>query len=292
MTALAKNPDSRYQTANDFAAALNRITVETSNAVEKIPQQDFQHPIALAATAAADDGAQNNLWKTAFIVLSGIAVMSLLFIYITDVKRTDPPTQLMTDANGQPVQPVNPATGTSEQSLSNMGAYAPEMFGNSNMMLPGGGSGAAGSMPQTMPGGDGYDPWARGGTPPAGAPPSGAYVPFVPPPTGQYYDGNLNPNSPFMTPDGNTYILVPKNANANVNTQPPKKAPGAGANTNTQTTPGTAKPTPAASPAANTAAPATPAENKPGAKPTPKPTAAPKNNPPQKTAPSGKELDT
>jgi cell division septation protein DedD len=159
-----------------------------------------------------------------------------------------------------------------------MGAYSPEMFGNSN---------TATGMPQVMPGGDGYDPWARGGIPPQGAPPQGSYpMPQYIPPTGQYYDGNLNPNSPFMAPDGNTYILVPKNANSNVNTQPSKR-PAANANVQ-PTAPAAAKPSPPA-PAANTA---TPAETTPPVKATPKPTAAPKNNTTQKTTPSGKELDT
>jgi hypothetical protein len=163
-----------------------------------------------------------------------------------------------------------------------MGAYSPEMMGNSNSMVNG--------MPQVMPGGDGYDPWARGGIPPKGAPQGNYSVPTYIPPTGQYYDGNLNPNSPF-TSDGNTYILVPKNTNSNVNTQAPKKNPAA--NTNVQTTqPTTGKPTPTpATNPSNTKPPTTTATPK-TTNPAPKPTATPKNSTMQKTTPSGKELDT
>ena len=267
--ALAKNPDSRYQTANDLAADLNRITISASDETGKQQYPNLSQPM-VETDAAANGDAQNNLWKTAFIVLAGIAVLSAFFIYMTQVKQTNPPTTLATDANGQPVQPVNPPVGTSEQSLSNMGAYSPEMsVGNSNMMANG---------VQMMPGGDGYDPWARGGVPPKGAPQGNYGMPMYPPPGGQYYDGGINQTSPFMQ-DGNTYIMVPKNTNTNVNTQP-KKTPAA--NTNTQTPPAdTAKPSP--TPAATTAPPTE-------TKPTPKPAASPKGNTTQKPAPSGNEV--
>ncbi|MDQ3800807.1 MAG: serine/threonine protein kinase [Acidobacteriota bacterium] len=212
--ALAKVPENRYQSANDLADALNRAAVfATRLSPAGVP----------AATAAAldDDRPQNNLWKTAFIVLAGIAVLSGFFIYMTQVKQTNPQTTLQTDANGSPVQPVNPATGMTEQGLSNLGAY-PLQDGNTNTMTQ-----------DMMPGGDGYDPWARGGRPPVGAPVPQQYVP----PTGQYYDGNINPGSPFMAPDGNLYIPVPRNnANTNVaNTQPkPRISPTPPAAANTQ----------------------------------------------------------
>ena len=187
--ALAKVPENRYQSANDLADALNRATVFATRV----------SPDA-APRALLEDAPQNNLWKTAFIVLAGIAVLSGFFIYMTQVKQTNPTTTLQTDANGSPVQPVNPATGVSEQSLSNMGAYNPSQDANVNTMTPG-----------VMPGGDGYDPWARGGRPPTGAP---QYVP----PTGQMYDGNANPDSPFMVPEG--YELRQVNANINTKAQP------------------------------------------------------------------------
>ena len=279
LTALAKNPDARYQTPNELAADLYRVVASIGSVKPVYPH--LSRPAAAAAGAAATDAAQNNIWKTAFIVFAGIAVLGGFFIYMTQVKQTNPPTQLQTDANGQPVQPVNPPVGTSEQSLANMGGYAPDLYGNSNMVVNG-----VVQQPQVMPGGDGYDPWARGGVPPPGAPPGNYNGTLYVPPPGQIYDGSVNPNSPFMQ-DGNTYILVPKNTNTNVNAQA-KKPPAA--NANTQTAPPsntTAKPSPAP-PAANTAA---PPDSKAKPTPTPKPAASPKNNQPKNNQ-SGKELDT
>ncbi|HEX9961469.1 MAG TPA: serine/threonine-protein kinase [Pyrinomonadaceae bacterium] len=251
--ALAKVPENRYQSANDLADALNRATVFATRVSSP------GAPVALA-----DDAPQNNLWKTAFIVLAGIAVLSGFFIYMTQVKQTNPATTLQTDANGSPVQPVNPATGASEQSLSNMGAYNPLQDGNINTM----------TQTDPVPGGDGYDPWARGGRPPVGAPPQ--YIP----PTGQVYDGNINPGSQFMD-DGNTYVLVPKNANTNVNTQPkPKTSPTQPA-ANTQSAPANTRP------AANTTT--TEPKTTPPPKQTPKPADPPKTD---KPASSGKVQDS
>lgn len=279
MTALAKNPESRFATANEFAAALNRATLDAATLEDGRPRLSVPANVA----AVEEEAPQNNLWKTAFILLAGVAVLSAFFIYITQVKQTNPPTQLATDANGIPVQPVNPATGASEQSLANMGGFSPQAFGNSNSMMNG-------SMPQVMPGGDGYDPWARGVTPPPGAPQGNYTGPtYVAPPTGQYYDGNFNPNSPFMQ-DGNTYILVPKNSNTNVNTATRRNQ----ANANAQA-PANAvtKPTPT-TPAANTAtAPdAKPTPAKPATKTTPKPDVSPKPNTTQRQTSGGKEVNT
>ncbi|MGI8467777.1 MAG: protein kinase domain-containing protein [Pyrinomonadaceae bacterium] len=275
LTALAKNPDMRYQTANDFAAALNRATI-SSDAAGAIAASEFAAP---ASTVSPVEQPQNNIWKTAFIVLAGIAVFGFFLIRGFSVKQTDPTTRLATDANGSPVQPVNPATGTSEQSLSNMSAYNPDLTsGNSNT----GGAMPGGMPPQTLPGGDGYDPWRNGGKPPTGAPAYPNYPVYSS--NGQMIVIDPNSNSPFM-PSENRYVLVPKNANSNVNTTSPNKTKGKNpaANTNTQTTPtNTAKPP--QSPAANTAAPK--AEPTPATKKsTPKPT-------PQKSAPSGKQQDS
>jgi len=250
--ALAKVPENRYQSANDLADALNRATVF---ATRLSPDGAVAHLV--------DAPPQNNLWKTAFIVLAGIAVLSGFFIYMTQVKQTNPATSLQTDANGSPVQPVNPATGTTEQSLSNMGAYNPVADGNVNTMSP-----------QDMPSGGYGNPWDRSTNPPPGAP---QYVP----PTGQTYDGNINPNSQFMQ-DGNTYVLVPKNTNTNVNTQTkPKNTNTTPANT--QTAPSNTKPP--STPAANTQT-APKATPKP---PNPKPTEQPKTDKPTS---SGKVQDS
>lgn len=256
--ALAKIPENRYQSANDLADALNRAAVFAGRASDGV----------VAHAVAAQP--QNNLWKTAFIVLAGITVLSGFFIYMTQVKQTNPATTLQTDANGSPVQPVNPATGMTEQSLSNMGAYNPLQDGNINTMSP----------TDVMPGGGGGygNPWDRSSNPPPGAP---QYVP----PTGQMYDGNINPNSPFMAPDGNVYMVVPKgntNTNAATNTQPkPRTSPTVA--TNTQTPPSNTKP------ATNTAAP--PSETKPTPAPrqTPKPSDQSK---PDKPTSSGKVQDS
>ncbi len=160
LKALAKDPELRYQTAGEFADDLARAGEGQ----------------ALVATAAI----ANNLWKTAFIVLAGISLLSVFLIYATSSKQTDPTTVLQPDANGQPVQPINPATGAEEQNLAAMPGMMPEVIGNSNTTQPG-----------TAPGGDGYNPWSSG-APPAGAPPQ-TYIG----PGGQTM--NIPPGqSPFM----------------------------------------------------------------------------------------------
>ena len=268
LTALAKNPDSRYQSVSDFSDALN---IAASSNVIGQPSSEAIGVVAVKETP------QNNIWKTAFIVLAGVSLLSVFFIYATQTKQTDPQTQLVTDANGIPVQPVNPATGTTEQGLSNMNTFNPEMFSNVNgtmmQQVPPG-------TTTVVPGGDGYDPWAGGGKPPAGAPPT--YVG----PGGQqvYVDGN---GSIFMPSDGNTYIMVPKNANTAANTN--TRVRNSNTNTNTATAPAntSVKPTPAP-PAANTATP-------PTTKPSPaKPTPAPKKTATPSTSgsrPSGETQD-
>jgi len=180
---------------------------------------------------------------------------------------------LQTDANGQPVQPLNPATGINETGASVLTPYSPEMMANSNMMT---------TMPQPVPNsdgfGDGYNPWARG-VPPPGAP---MYQQI--PPGGQMIDPN-NPNSIFMQ-DGTVLVPVPVNTNTSVNANTKSAAPS---NTNV-------KPAPA-----NTTAPATPtpaANSQPPAPaktptPAPKPATTPAKTPPaDRSAQSGKEQDS
>lgn len=239
LKALAKNPEMRYQTVGEFVEDLNRAASSNSDEAETM----VVPPLPDA------DQTNNNLWKTAFVVLVGIVGLSAAMIYFTSSKQTNPATQLQTDINGQPVQPLNPATGMNEQGAASLLPYSPEMLGNSNMSMP------PSMMPETLPGGDGYDPWANGGRPPAGAP---MYVP----PGGQIItipaDGS---GSQFMPPEGG-YILVPANANINANVKPTPTPKGG------KTPPETGN--------ANTAAPANPAAT-PETKPTP---AAPK---PEKT---------
>jgi len=228
--ALSKDPMLRYQTAGEFAKELNHASDELAN------------PAA----------SRNNIWKTAFVVLAGIAVLAAALIYATSVKQTNPTTQLQPDANGQPVQPINPATGTEEQALAAMPGMMPDNMANANMAQP----------PGTLPGGDNYNPWASG-MPPPGAPPT-TYVA----PGGQVY--TIDPNNPsqFMPMDGGV-VLVPIPANTNTAVKPsptPKTAP---ANTNAAATPAPTatppvrpalpKPTPTPRPAATQPA----AANKP-----------------------------
>ncbi len=261
--ALAKNPEMRYQTANEFAEELNRVT------------KNFDEAKAIVVPNT-EDNTTNNLWKTAFVVLAGIVGLSAAMIYFTQSKQTNPTTQLQTDINGQPVQPLNPATGMNEQGASSLMPYSSEMMANSN---------AAGMpIPQTMPGGDGYDPWARGGQPPPGAPP--IYVQ----PGGQVITIPGESGSQFMPPDGSTgYILVPANTNANVNVKPSPTPKGKATPTaNTQTSP-----TPAENPQSTPETKPTPA---PKTEKTPaKPAEKPKPTPPAssgKQTQSGKEQDS
>jgi serine/threonine protein kinase len=244
--ALAKDPEMRYQSAAEFA---NELTASVG-----------LNSSGLAAAAGRD------VWKTAFIVIVGIVLLSGVLIYATYTKQTDPSTQLQPDANGQPVQPLNPATGTQEESLASLPANSADVITNSNMAVP----------PGTLPGGDGYNAWANGGRPPAGAPPQ-TYIG----PGGQVI--TIDPNNPsqFMPADGGV-ILVPVPANANTaKPAPSPKTPAANANTATQQGANTAvtkaSPTPAAK------ASPTPASAKPAASPAKQPAK------PAATKPAGDE---
>lgn len=263
LKALSKNPEMRYQSINEFSVDLNRVTTnfgETETMV--VPRTNAN--------------ASNNLWKTAFVVLAGISLLAIGLIYATSVKQTNVPTQLQTDANGQPVQPINPATGLNEQGLSNMIPPVTGMIGNSRDM----------TVPQPVPGssdgfGDGYNPWARGGAPPPGAPPQ-QYIP----PGGQMIDPN-NPNSIFMQ-DGTVLVPVPANTNANVKPSPTPGGKAAPVPANTQPSP---TPKDDKQPPATETKPTPKTEKTPAAKPTDKP----KPNSPaatEKSKQSGKEQDS
>ena len=266
--ALAKNPEMRYQTAQEFSNVLNRVSANPAESKTVI--------------LTDDPGLSNNLWKTAFIVLVGVVGMSAAMIYFTQSKQTNPTTQLQTDANGQPVQPLNPATGMNEQGSGGFVPYSSEMMTNSNM-----------SVPQPIPNsdgfGDGYNPWASG-RPPEGAPPM--YVQ----PGGQVYT-IPGEGSQFMPPDGG-YILVPQppnaNVNANVSVKPSPSPKGTTNQANTQAQP---SPTPAEKNQSTpeTKAVPTPETKKTPTKPAGTPEAKPKTNPPASTGQqikSGKEQDS
>lgn len=284
LKALAKNPEIRYQNVNELADELNEVSLLVSDTDEEpviVPQR------ALAANeVVTPNKSENNLWKTAFIVLAGISLLGASFIYLTSGKQTNPSTTLQTDANGSPVQPVAPPSGTTEQTLANMDSYSPNIYGNSN----------TGVIPPDSGGGT-YNPyWDKGGRPPGAPPTTGGYYdqPYPVQPGGQqvYVDSN---GSVFMPQDDGSYVkMVPKNANSNtasnVNTQPKKNA---NVNANVAAPPAntTVKPSPTP-PAANTATPKTtptPATTKPKATPKTEPT---KPTTTEKRPVSGKEQDT
>lgn len=259
---LAKNPEMRHQTAAELFDDLNRV----------------ERTIAVPETAAKAAPANNNIWKTAFVVLAGISLLSVTLIWATSSKQTNPST-LQADSNSQPVQPINPATGSSEQGLATIVPMSQVMLSNSNMTL---------EMPQNLGGSDGNPYWQNGTVPPGGP---------VIPGGGQVIDPN-NPNSPFNQDEpassnniicdenGKCWYIVPNttpnpNANANVKTTPrTTKSPASNVIDPTvvpnNTPPPQTTPTPDAKP--------TPAKS-PAGKPTPKTT-------PTKQAQSGKTQDS
>jgi hypothetical protein len=221
LRALAKTPEMRYQTADEFAEELNKIA------------KNFDEVDTVIIPKAEKISEQpNNIWKTAFIALAGILVLGSAFIYITWGRKTDI-TTAQSDANGQPVQPLNPATGMGEQGAANLMQFSPEMLANINA------NAANGMLP-----GD-YNPlWNQGYIPQQQQPtmdvPTTVYVP----PTGQVYEGNVQSNNPFMPPLGEDIIVVnqpvatptptPKPANVPVKSPTPAKTE---TNTNPATTP-------------------------------------------------------
>ena len=204
-------------------------------------------PEEVAATPASAEPVaekKQDPWKTAFIVLIGIVMLSAVLIYSTSSKRTEPTTVLQTDANGQPVQPLNPASGIEEERLA---AMPPDSIATANSNLA--------TQPGQLPGGDNYDPWANGGKPPSGAPvgPGGGYMTI---PNGG--SSQFMPPECILQPSG--IYLCPVPTNANTGTKPTPTPKGTPPNTNAQPspTPGTgASPRPTPTPA--------------GVKPTPTP---------------------
>lgn len=233
LQAMAKDPDARYRSVDAFV-------------------NDLSNASAVPTAVVADAEGQNNLWKTAFVVLAGISLLTVGLIYLTYSRRTDPATALQPDANGMPVQPINPATGVEEQNLSNLPPDYTMLDANSNTALP----------PGTVPG-DGSNPWLNGTAPPPGAPsiPPGGQIIQVP--QGQ---------SPFMTdpncvlqPSGIYLCPVPVTPTPTPKATPtPRATPASNANTGT---------TPAATPTPQQArpspTPAQPARTPVGTRPDP-----------------------
>ncbi|HYJ92172.1 MAG TPA: hypothetical protein VEV84_12740 [Pyrinomonadaceae bacterium] len=216
---------------------------EEITVVEPVEPAAVEPVAELSAEPVASNQKTNpNPWKTAFIILVGIVLLSGIMIYSTSVKQTDPTTVLQTDANGQPVQPLNPASGADEERLASMPPDTAAVT-NSNTALSAG----------QLPGGDGYNAWANGGAPPPGAPkigPGGQYVTvpnggsqFMPP------DCILQPSGIYLCPvpvtNTNTAVkptptpkVTPQNANVQPSPTPVPTAPKA------TPSPAGAKPTP------------------------------------------------
>ncbi|MEP6944803.1 MAG: protein kinase [Acidobacteriota bacterium] len=226
LTAIAPDPDRRYQTMAAFEGDLDKLAADTG---AKLPGDEV-----LAAAPVANPA--RSMWKTAAIVLVGIAVLSAGLIYATYTRQTNPTTTAEADVNSSPVQPINAATGAQEEAMLRMGD-----LGDASI-LPGSG---AETSPGALPGGDGYNAWAAGGVPPAGAPlnsspgsgsvtPIGAPMPAYVPPPGQTVTIDPNGGSQFMPNEGGV-ILVPIPKNPEPKASPTPKSPAAGT---------TAKPTP------------------------------------------------
>ncbi|MEQ1922520.1 MAG: protein kinase [Pyrinomonadaceae bacterium] len=202
LSAIALDPERRYQTMTAFAEDLEMLTTGKVKAA--------------AATAGTS---KHNIWQTAFIALAGITLLAAALIYFTSVRKTDPTAQLTADAGSLPVQPIGPATGAQEESLAKL----PEMTEAEIMAA------SAGMMevpPGTLPGGDGYNAWSGNGAPPIGAPAQGVPPTGMPqpdtPPGGQTVTVNSNGDSQFMPVENGSVILVPVPAgNSNTGTIPP-----------------------------------------------------------------------
>lgn len=178
LSAIATDPERRYQTMRAFAEDLNilasRVGVTTK---------------AAAAAAATADAPKRNVWQTAFVVLAGITLLAAAMIYVTYTRGTDPTADLQADADALPVQPLGPATGAQEDGLMKIpDDMSPEQLMMTGMNMAVGTDG--------LPGGDGYNAWANGGAPPMGAPP--ANIPLG----GTRVSGDVTGASQFMPPTG------------------------------------------------------------------------------------------
>lgn len=249
--ALAKNPNQRFQTADEFSAALeNAANGNSPELARHAVAGNFNSAGAQPPISTGETG--NNPYKTAFIVLAGICLLSAVGIFITGGFRNTPTQTVNADPNAQPAQPINPVSGNVE----NPGDLTLNPLNNGNLdpyaipsgAYPGGVPGAV------VPGGGVNPPYPEGRIPPG--------LPFdtrggqqVPPTT------QGEPGNPFTT----DYYPVPVNSNV----RPPVGNTNAATNAN-------------ARPAGNTnAAPPRPANANTGgaATATPQPTAAPTQAP-------------
>lgn len=254
LSAMAVDPERRYPNMAAFTEDLEilagRLGVE---------------PAAVAVAAA---GSKRNVWQTAIFVLAGIAIFAAALIYATSVRQTDPTANLQADAGSLPVQPIGPATGTQEESLARLPAMT-----DAEIMA------TTGQATDMLPGGDGYNAWANGGLPPAGAPLAGSTVGI---PTG----GQMIPPTGYIPPGGQMYSVpegqspfMPEFSTGGVELRCKDMQTGVEIPCPTGPPP-TAKPSPTPkTPDANTAVP----QPTPEGAPTPKPMATP---PPKNTKPA------
>ncbi len=225
LTAIAGDPNHRYQTAEAFSEDLELLL----SAVDG----------KLSSKAAAAGG--RSVWQTAFVVVAGISLLAVALIYATSVRQTDPTAQLQAaDVGSLPVQPIGPATGAQEESLARMPALTDaEIIAASAMQ----------QMQSDLPGGDGYNAWANGGVPPPGSPLNSQVPPLgYVPPGGQVYTIDPTTGSQFMPPDGGVILVpVPVNPDTAPSASPTPRTPAA--NTAVQPNPeGAATPKPMATP--------------------------------------------
>lgn len=190
LKALSKDPAMRHQSAAELAAEL----------------EDLETSVPKASAASA-----GSFWKTAVMMVFGIGLLAAALIYATSVKQTDPITSLQPDANGQPVQPLNPATGIEERNLASVPGFADA---NSNLSM----------QPGMLPGGDGYDPWANSRS----LQPPGGTITIDP---GSQSPFTMDPGC-TMLPSG--LVICPTQAPPKTTPTPRSTAP---ANTNTGTAP-------------------------------------------------------
>ena len=263
LSAMAVDPERRYQTMSAFSEDLNILAGRLGS------------PVAEKAIAAASgETSTRNIWQTAVFVFAGIAIFAAALIYATSVRQTDPTDNLQADAGSLPVQPIGPATGAQEESLAKLPALTDaEIMATQNQMM------------SDLPGGDGFNAWANGGVPPASAPLSGPLagsmpgmpsgVPVAPPvgyvpPGGQVYTVGSGQSQfmPDFSPSGGVELRC-RDVQTGNDIPCPSNAPAPGA-----------KPSPSPqTPAANTAVPPTTGDGAP----TPKPMATP---PPKNTKPA------
>ena len=94
--AMAKKRKMRFRRVDDLRALARGSKILTSET-------------GVISRAAAEN--RLNIFGKRSLSFGGNFALAIGMIYATSVKQTNPTTQMQTDVNGQPVQPINPATG-------------------------------------------------------------------------------------------------------------------------------------------------------------------------------------